>query len=231
MGSKFAKKYKGYRSVCMIDTDEKRRKDLELFDLSDVWGVGRQTLAKLNYYGIHTPLQFADKSESWVRSHFTLPGLQTWKELNGVPCIDTSEIAQKQSICTSRSFGEMINLLKDEDVGYGDDFDFEKFKMINIIVSNHMQDLNLDMNPIQYKNFDYDKAKEDFYAINARYFRAIYFCMAPLLCVPMYQQIRPQEDIYGRNMQADSSFWEHEALANFWGENYFKHPSTLPIAS
>lgn len=109
MGSKFAKKYKGYRSVCMIDTDEKRRKALSLFDLTDVWGIERHTLEKLNYYGIHTPLDFADKSESWVRSHFHKPGLQTWLELNGKPCIDTSEIVRNQSICTSRSFGNMVS--------------------------------------------------------------------------------------------------------------------------
>lgn len=108
MGSKFAKQYKGYRSVCMIDNEGKRRKALELFELADVWGIGRQTLAKLNYLGIHTPLEFADKKESWVRSHFNLPGVQTWKELNGIPCIDTAEVAQKQSISTSRSFGDMV---------------------------------------------------------------------------------------------------------------------------
>ena len=121
----------------------------------------------------------------------------------------------------------MMNLLKDDKVGFGDDFDFGKQRMINVIFSKHMQSLNLDMNPQQYKGFDYDKAEADFYAINSRYFRAIYFCFAPLLCVPMYQQIRPQEDIYGRNMQQHSSFWEHEALANFWGHGRFKHPSCV----
>lgn len=108
IGSKFAKQYKGYRSVCMIDNEEKRRKALALFDLADVWGIGRQTLVKLNYYGITTPLEFADKSESWVRSHFTKPGVQTWYELNGTPCIDTSEVKRNKNICTSRSFGQMI---------------------------------------------------------------------------------------------------------------------------
>lgn len=121
----------------------------------------------------------------------------------------------------------MMNLLKDKKVGFGDDFDFGKQRMINVIFSKHMQSLNLDMDPQQYKGFDYDKAEADFYAINSRYFRAIYFCFAPLLCVPMYQQIRPQEDIYGRNMQQHSSFWEHEALANFWGQGRFKHPSCV----
>lgn len=108
MGSKFAKNYKGYRSVCMIDTDEKRRKALELFDLSDVWGVGGRTFEKLRYLGVNTPLQFADKSESWVKSNFNKPVVQTWMELNGVSCVDTTEVKKKQTICTSRSFGEMV---------------------------------------------------------------------------------------------------------------------------
>lgn len=109
MGSKFAKQYKGYRSVCMIDNEEKRRRALELFDLADVWGIGRQTLQQLRYYGIQTPLQFADQKESWVRSHFHKPTVQTWMELNGVSCIDTTEVVRNQNICTSRSFGQMVD--------------------------------------------------------------------------------------------------------------------------
>lgn len=121
----------------------------------------------------------------------------------------------------------MMSLLKDTKAGFGDDFDFDKNKMINIIVSNHVQGLNLDLDPGQYRHFDFDKAKENFYMINARYFRAIYFCLAPLLCIPMYQQIRPQQAIYRRGMKPHSSFWEHEALANFWGQNHFKHPQCV----
>lgn len=121
----------------------------------------------------------------------------------------------------------MLNLLKDTSAGYGDDFDFDKSRMINTIISKHMQELNLDLNPEQYHDFDYSRAKADFYTINARYFRAIYFCLAPLLCIPMYQQIRPQHDMYGREMQQRSAFWEHEALANFWGQDNFKHPNCV----
>lgn len=53
-------------------------------------------------------LEFADKSSAWVCAHLAKPGLQTWLELNGTPCIDTSEALQKKTICTSRSFGEMV---------------------------------------------------------------------------------------------------------------------------
>ncbi len=121
----------------------------------------------------------------------------------------------------------MLKLLRDHEAGYGDDFDFDKDRMINTIIPDHLQSLDLDMNPSQYRNFDYDRAEKDFYETNASYFRAIYFALAPLLCVPMYQQIRSQKDIYGHDMQMHSAFWEHESLANFWGEDHFKHPSCV----
>ena len=121
----------------------------------------------------------------------------------------------------------ILKILQDKAVGYGDDFSFYKHKMINTITPQHMQDLNLDLNPDQYLHFDYEQAKENFISVNKEYFRAIYFCMAPLLCVPMYQQIRPQEAIYGRDMKKCSSFWEHESLANFWGIDQFKHPDCV----
>lgn len=112
-GSKFAKKYKGYASVCTIDTEEKRRKALQLTGLADIWGIGRSTLARLHYHGITTPLQFADMSEAWVKRNFSLPVQQTWRELNGIACIKTDEAAERQSICTSRSFGEMTSRIED----------------------------------------------------------------------------------------------------------------------
>ena len=113
IASKFAKQYKGYEGVCLIDTDEKRRKALSMFDLADVWGIGPRTFAKLNFLGVTTPLQLADKPGEWVRRHFHKPGYQTWLELNGHPCIDTSDILQRQTITTSRSFGKMISTKED----------------------------------------------------------------------------------------------------------------------
>ena len=109
VASKFAKKYRGYESVCMIDTEEKRRKALSMFELADIWGIGPRSFAKLQALGITTPLQFADKPGDWVLRQFHKPGYQTWLELNGHPCIDTSEIIRRQTISTSRSFGKMIS--------------------------------------------------------------------------------------------------------------------------
>ncbi len=112
VGSKFAKKYKGYHGVCMIDTEDRRRKALSMFPLKDVWGIGRRMLDKLYYYGITETLQFADMKESWVKARFSQPICQTWTELNGTPCIDTAEVMRNKSISTSRSFGDMVGDLE-----------------------------------------------------------------------------------------------------------------------
>ena len=111
IGSKFAKKYSGYHGVCLIDNETKRRRALSMSPLGDIWGIGRRTLEKLEYLGVRTPLDFADKGEGWVRHHFHKPGYQTWLELNGTSCIDTTEIVKNKSITTSRSFGNMISSL------------------------------------------------------------------------------------------------------------------------
>ena len=111
VASKYAKKFPGYNGACMIDTDEKRLKALAKFEVGDVWGVGRQTAAKLAALGISTALQFAEMSESRVQSLLHKPGLLTWRELHGIDCIDTSEMVSKQSITTSRTFANPITTL------------------------------------------------------------------------------------------------------------------------
>lgn len=104
MASKFAKKYKGYHSVCMIDTDEKREKALKLFDIADVWGIGRRIARRLKSIGVETAWDFVQKSEAWVRRELTVTGVRTWKELRGESCICIEDLPNKKSICTSRSF-------------------------------------------------------------------------------------------------------------------------------
>lgn len=115
MASKFAKRYPGYHHCCWIDSDEKRLKALKLFPIEDVWGIGRQWTEKLKAYQKVTAYDFAESSETWVRATFNVTGQRTWKELNGTDCIpiDDMEGVKKKSICTSRSFPNMLTRLED----------------------------------------------------------------------------------------------------------------------
>ena len=109
VASHFAKKYIGYRHCCVIDSDEKRAKALKLFPVEDVWGIGRRYSRKLNMLGVNTAYDFASRPEDWVRTTFNnIVLLRTWRELNGADCVPNEQLADKQSICTSRSFPGMI---------------------------------------------------------------------------------------------------------------------------
>ena len=104
VAAKYGKRFKGYRGVCLIDTEDKRVKALKGLPVADVWGVGRHMAQKLEYYGVRSAWDFTQRSESWVRRVMTVTGVRTWRELKGESCIDINELPQKKSICTSRSF-------------------------------------------------------------------------------------------------------------------------------
>lgn len=108
IASHFAKKYKGYRGVCMMDTDEKRIKALKLTPIDDVWGVGRRLAPKMLEWGINTAYDFTQRPKEWVRERLGINGLKTWEELRGTVCIDEEISERRKSICTSRSFADMI---------------------------------------------------------------------------------------------------------------------------
>lgn len=110
VANRFAKKYSGYKNVCIIDTEEKRIKALQNTKVSDVWGIGRRNAKKLLDIGVQTAYDFTLLNRVWVRKQMTVVGERTWRELHGEPCIDIETIQpDKQSIMVSRSFGKMID--------------------------------------------------------------------------------------------------------------------------
>ena len=108
IASHFAKTYKGYRGVCMMDTDAKRMKALELTPVEDVWGIGRRFAPKLFSKGVRTAMDYVSRPREWVVSNFNINALRTWEELQGRKCVEEESNERRQSICTSRSFAEML---------------------------------------------------------------------------------------------------------------------------
>lgn len=108
MASKFAKKYPGYQGSCIIDSDEKRLKALRLFDIADVWGIGRRYAQKLAVRHIKTAYDFIQWPRSTVDRLMGIGGVRTWMELQGKPCYQLEPSVAKKSITTSRSFKQEI---------------------------------------------------------------------------------------------------------------------------
>ena len=103
----YAKKWKGYNKVCIIENEEQREKALKSLPIEEVWGIGWRGKSKCDYYGIKNAFDFTYKSESWVRKLFTITGVRTWRELKGQSSIESVLTGDKQTICTSRSFDGM----------------------------------------------------------------------------------------------------------------------------
>ena len=159
-------------------------------------------------------------------SNFTLMGnheFETWFHAK-----DRDDEVEFRLLFTPVAQTQMLNLMKDTTVGYGDDFTFIKQKKVNVMFSRHLNAATIDTDPSRFWNWDYDAAEAFFMSFNERYFKDAYFALAPLLSIPLYQQTRTHEEIWkdviGREA---SSFWEHEAVANYYGEDKFKHPSCV----
>ena len=108
LASKFAKKYRGYRGCCIIDTENKRMKALQLTKIDDVWGVGRRMRKRLNDKNVMTAYDFTLWSRQQVEHEFGIQGVRTWQELRGMECYDIEAAIAKKSITTSRSFKETV---------------------------------------------------------------------------------------------------------------------------
>ena len=108
LASRFAKKHKGYRGCCLIDTQEKRRKALELTNLRDVWGIGRKSAAKLEQMGLHTAWQFARSGQKQIRKLMGIAGEETWRELNGESVLGLTMPTPRKSIQSTRSFNRPL---------------------------------------------------------------------------------------------------------------------------
>jgi DNA polymerase V len=106
--NRFAKHFKGYKGYCYIDTEDKREKALRLLDVGDVWGIGRRLSKFLKSHGVNTAYDFTKHSAYWVKKNMGVTGLRTYDELNGRADLMIEEDAARQSITTSRSFGEMV---------------------------------------------------------------------------------------------------------------------------
>lgn len=108
IASHFAKKHKGYKGVCLMETDSKRLKALSLTPIEDVWGVGRRLAPKMLAKGIKTASDFVQRPREWVGDTFNINVVRTWEELQGRPCMEEERDERRKSICTSRSFADMI---------------------------------------------------------------------------------------------------------------------------
>ena len=114
IASKLCKQYPKLRGGCYMHRPQDIEKVLRKYPIEDVWGIGRKSAAKLHERYVKTAYEFTCLPESAVQKLMGITGVRTWKELQGIPCIEFEDgFEAKQSICVSRSFSTEIYDLKE----------------------------------------------------------------------------------------------------------------------
>ena len=154
-------------------------------------------------------------------SNFTLMGnkeFETWFHAK-----DRDDEVQFRLMFTPVAQVQMMSLMKDSAIGFGDDFAFIKRKKTNIIVPEHLRDAALGTDPATFRSWNFDAAKAFFSDFNERYFKNIYFTLAPLLCIPLYQETEFKTlEEGGAGARDIPCRRECEAAANYCGGKRFK---------
>ncbi len=111
LANRIAKKDSSHKGVVsLLDSGEWGDQKLSEIEVADIWGIGNASELKLKLLGIKTAKDFRDyKNDKLIRKMFSIKGLQTQKELQGISCLDISVDKQKkkQIIC-SRTFGGTV---------------------------------------------------------------------------------------------------------------------------
>ena len=135
--------------------------------------------------------------------------------------LDRDHEVQYRLLFTPLAQKSMLDILTHNDP-YGDDFSFYKEKMVNTIISAHSQNADYDGDPSVFYHFDLEVARANFINRNVAYFKGVFFDLAPLLAIPLYQQYPTNEYIFKDDVGADYSRHLSEMQANRFKDSYFK---------
>jgi hypothetical protein len=141
--------------------------------------------------------------------------------------IDRDNEIEFRLLFTPLAQQEMVELLNDDSVGFGDDFYFAKLGSLNLLESFHLANTKFDDDPRMFQSLELKEARRFFIDFHQEYFRSIYFAFAPLWTIPLYRDNRSTVANSSVPANATCSDWENEVMANYIGEDRFKHPESV----
>lgn len=122
---------------------------------------------------------------------------------------------------------EIMNIIKDKEIGFGDDFLFEKYEGINIISSDHLHEFDIKSSVDKYQHYEFDVIKNNFNEYNKEYFKHVYLTFTVLLSIPLYQQYKSSEFIYRNIYKTNLTFGEREKAVNSLSSSLLAHPQSV----
>ena len=107
-----AKKNQKYNGVFILENNEDDI--LNFFPVENIWGIGNKLSFFLKTKNIITASLLKNRNLKWARYNININLEKIIKELRGEKCfLINSSFSTKKSICTSRTFGEMVTNYND----------------------------------------------------------------------------------------------------------------------
>ena len=161
-------------------------------------------------------------------SQYTLMGNHDFELL--FHATDRSDEVAFRQLFTPVAQQEMLSILRDTTIAYGDDFVFRKEGPANLITASHLASATLSTAPAQFHALSYDDARRHFLTFHAEYFRHFYATLAPLLAIPAYQtpSATPASAPPATEPPPLPSAWELQTLAYASGAPSSRPPGTDP---
>ena len=114
VANRIAKRHKEKKGVCVLLNKHEVELELVVFEVGDVWGIGKSLSNFLEKNGIYYALDFIKKDRRWIRQHMGVVGERIAAELCGLSCLELEMIPNlKRNCCVSRSFGYPIKKIED----------------------------------------------------------------------------------------------------------------------
>ena len=140
---------------------------------------------------------------------------------------DRDNEVQYRLMFTALAQRNLLDLLKNPEP-YGDDFYMVKEKMLTSVASGHSQNFDYQPDVSYFYDYGFKRGREKFVSYCDRFIRGIFFDLAPILSIPLYQLHKPKEYIYGRNYPCHVTSFEHEVLANRMDQADFRPEGADP---
>lgn len=137
--------------------------------------------------------------------NFTKMGNDEFDALFGAK--DRNNEVEFRLLFTPLAQTNMINLIKKPDP-FGDDFVMVKDKKITSVASRHSQSFDYSASPARFRGYDVAAMKQAFVGYCDDFTKNLYFDLAPIMSIPLYQLHRSNENLrYGTY---PSNFTKHE---------------------
>ena len=140
---------------------------------------------------------------------------------------DRNNEVQYRLMFTALAQRNMLDLIKNP-TPYGDDFYMVKDKMLTSVASGHSQNFDYNVDVSYFYDYDFKAGKKRFISYCDSFIRGLFFDLAPILSIPLYQLHRPKEYIYNRDYPCNTTSFEHEILANRMSADGFRPKDADP---